>query len=207
MTAKKIIPPNVLAEAKRLYEQTNAPVGDIAALVGVSRSNLYERVRDLGWRSRQAKPTFSLARAVSEGVTGPLSEPPPPLLPQPAAPPVVLDAAAVAQRRLAIAQRMMSVAEREMDAIERIIAVLRPADALEADHSARTLASVSRTLRDIAQLTKPGEEPTTDEASHDPVPRDIDEFRRTLAVRIEALIEARTGRPGGGAGGSAAGCD
>jgi len=205
MTAKKIIPPDVLAEARRLYEQTAAPVGDIAAMVGLSRSNLYERIRDLGWRSRQAKPTFSLARAVSEAVTAPPSEPPPQLLPQPAVP-VPLDAAAVAQRRLAIAQRMMSVAEREMDAIERIIAVLRPTDALEADHSARTLASVSRTLRDIAQLTRPSEEPTTDEVSHDPVPRDIDEFRRALAIRIEALIEARTGRPGGGAGGSAAGC-
>ncbi len=198
MTAKKIIPPDVLAEARRLYEQTNAPVGDIAALVGVSRSNLYERVRALGWRSRHAKPTFSLARVVSEAVAQPLPEP------QPLAVPVVLDAAAAAQQRLAIAQRMMSVAEREMDAIERIIAVLRPADALEADHSARTLASVSRTLRDIAQLTKPGAEPTTDEVSHDPVPRDIDEFRRTLAIRIEGLIEARTGRPGRGAGGPAA---
>lgn len=199
MTAKKIIPPGVLAEARRLYEQTNAPVGDIAAMVGLSRSNLYERARDLGWRSRQAKPTFSLARAVSEAVAEPLPEP------QSVAVPVVLDAVAVAQRRLVIAQRMMSVAEREMDAIERIIAVLRPTDALEADHSARTLASVSRTLRDIAQLTKPDEVPTTDEVSHDPVPRDIDEFRRTLAVRIEALIEARTGPPGGGAGGPDAG--
>lgn len=199
MTAKKIIAPDVLAEARRLYEQTNAPVGDIAAMVGLSRSNLYERARDLGWRSRQARPTFSLARAVSEAVAAP----PPPS--QPAAIPIVLDAAAVKQQRLAIAQRMMSVAEREMDAIERIIAVLRPADALEADHSARTLASVSRTLRDIAQLTRPSEEPTTDEVSHDPVPRDIDEFRRTLAIRIEGLIEARTGRPAGGAGGPAAG--
>jgi hypothetical protein len=45
MVAKKEIAPEMLAEARRLYEQTLAPVGDIAQMVGLSRSNFYERVR------------------------------------------------------------------------------------------------------------------------------------------------------------------
>lgn len=188
MVAKKLIPSDRLAEAKRLYEQTAAPVDDIADMVGMSRTTFYERLQELGWRSRRSRPAFNLARAVSEAVTGPFSEGQPPFLPQSAVV-TIMDAAALAQQRVAIAQRMLTIAEREMDAIERIIAVLQPADALEADHSARTLASVSRTLSDIAQLAQPAEKATTDEPHDDSVPRDIDEFRRTLAIRIEALID------------------
>ena len=203
MAARKVIAPEVLAEARRLYEQTAVPVRDIADMMGLSRTNLYARLPELGWKSRRDKLTFSLGRAVGEAVLLPAAEPPP----HSGAVIVVMDAEAAAQQRIVVAQRLMKIVEREMDAIERIVAVLRPTDALEAEHSARTLASVSRTMRDIAQLAKPAEETPAeetpnDDAHRDPVPRDIDEFRRQLALRISALIEARVGGAGARSDGS-----
>ena len=46
MVARKQIAPDLLAEARRLYEQTLAPVADIADMIGLSRSNFYKRVRE-----------------------------------------------------------------------------------------------------------------------------------------------------------------
>jgi len=204
MVAKKVIAPELLAEARRLYEQTNAPVRDIADMVGLSPSKFYERIREYGRRSRRARPTFSLARAVSEAVMTPLEDPSPR---QTSVVTVLMDAEAVAQQRVAIAQRLITVADREVDAIERIIAVLKPGDALEAEHSARTLASISRTLRDIALLTRPADETPPDDNDDDPIPHDIDEFRRALAIRIEGLIEARPIGEGAGSGRSEAELD
>lgn len=223
MVAKKIIPPDVLAEARRLYEQTLAPVGDIAELVGLSRSVFYDRARELGWRGRKAKPTFSFARAVSAGARLPLGnggasaalpdaglaegqgppeappEAPPERPPQEALP-------VTAQERAAVARRIMNAVEREMDAIERILKVITPADQLEAEHGARTLASLSRTLQEIAALNRPDDETPQHDTDDDEFPRDIDEFRNELARRINELVEARrerqgrdAGRPGGAA--------
>jgi len=197
MAAKRIIPQDVLADARRLYEQTNAPIGDIAAMVGLSRSNFYDRARELGWRSRRARATFSFAGAVREAVHAPVETGAAPL------PTVSVDAAAVARQRIGLAHRMLVVAEREMDAIERIVAVLRPSDPLEAEHGARTLASVSRVLRDITHLTTPDNETLSDDDAIDPVPRDVDEFRNELARRIRNLIEERTANRRGSSDGAA----
>lgn len=208
MVAKKEIAPELLAEAKRLYEQTAAPVGDIAEMVGLSRSVFYERVREGKWRSRRAKPTFSMARAISAAVR---AEPAiVPSDPPNIEPPKVLSSAPTEdaatdmaqQQRLAIAQRIMTTVEREMDAIERILKTITPADPLEAEHGARTLASLSRTLRDIAALNRPDDETPPDDADDDddPVPQDIDEFRNELARRIRGILARRRseGRIAGG---------
>ena len=66
MVARKQIAPELLAEARRLYEQTLAPVADIADMIGLSRSNFYKRVRDEGWRGRRANAgIFQFTRALS----------------------------------------------------------------------------------------------------------------------------------------------
>ncbi len=66
MALKKQIAPELMAEAKCLYEQTLAPVDDIAGMLGLSRSNFYKRVREGGWRKRRATfGTFQFTRALS----------------------------------------------------------------------------------------------------------------------------------------------
>lgn len=189
MTAKKQIAPELLAEAKRLYEQTLAPVDDIAGMLDLSRSNFYRRVREGGWRGRRASAAaFHFTRALSnraaavmtaEAGAQPRADAAPPAAP-------ISD-----QQRMALALRLQQVVEREMDAVERILEKIKPSDQIEAEHGARTLAGVSRTLREIKALNTPQEEPAPDDIDDDPIPPDIDEFRFELARRIRGFIEAR----------------
>jgi hypothetical protein len=188
MAAKKEISPQLLAEAQRLYEQTLAPVDDIAGMVGLSRSNFYKRIREGGWRGRRAKiGTFQFAQALSGSAVMAMTAEP---AEQQRAETAASNDPVSPQQRMALALRIQSVVEREMDAIERILEKITPADLIEAEHGARTLASISRTLREIAALNRPEQETPSDETDDDPVPVDIDGFRFALAGRIEAFVAA-----------------
>lgn len=91
--------------------------------------------------------------------------------------------------------RVSLAIERELTQIERIVGGIRtkPAERTEAERRARTLASLARTLREVMQL-RAGEEKKQDD---DAVPRDISEFRRQLARRLEQLAaEAKAAHPG-----------
>ena len=206
MAAKKEIAPELLAEAKRLYEQTLAPVDDIAGMVGLSRSNFYKRVREGGWRGRRAKVgTFQFTRAISAAGAAALLAP----ADQPRAE-VDPDVALITpQQRLAIAGKLHEVVEQGMEAIKRIMEVVSPANQNEAEHGARTMAHVSRALREMQELMQPATENETpdDDADDDPIPLDIDEFRRELARRLRGIIEARRARLSGRLDGPAADAD
>jgi hypothetical protein len=194
MAARKQIAPELLAEAKRLYEQTLAPVGDIAGMVGLSRANFYKRVQEGGWRGRRAKvATFQFARALSGSAVAIMTAEP---AEQPRADLAAPSDPVSPQQRMALALRIQQVVEQEMNAVERILSKIQPSDQIEAEHGARTLASVARTLREIKALNSPEDETPPDDADDDPIPRDIDEFRRELARRVRGFIEAR--RRGGG---------
>lgn len=188
MVPRKEVAPALLAEAKRLYEQTLAPVDDIAGMLGLSRSNFYKRVREGGWRGRRASTaTFHFTRALSgEAVAVMTGEGPE----QPRAESAPTPAPLSPQQRMAVAERLLQLAEREMDAVERILEKVTPSDQIEAEHGARTVASVARTLREIKALTASEDEWPPDDADDDPVPGDIDAFREALALRIEAFVDA-----------------
>ncbi len=169
MVAKKEISPELMAEARRLYEQTLAPVDDIAGMVGLSRGNFYKRVRAGGWRGRRAKVgTFHFARAISAAGAAALLAP----ADQPRAvvdPDTVL---ATPQQRLAIVGKVHEAVEQGMEAIKRILQVVSPGDQAEAEHSARTVAHVSRALREMQELMQPStpNEKPADDLDHDPTP-------------------------------------
>jgi hypothetical protein len=96
--------------------------------------------------------------------------------------------------------RVSIAIERELTQIERIVGGTRVKSELrtEAERRARTLASLARTLREVMQL-RSGEEKKQDD---DAVPRDINEFRRRLARRLEQLAaEAKAAHPGEADGG------
>jgi hypothetical protein len=94
-----------------------------------------------------------------------------------------------AAARLSLAERVQRTVERELDAVERVLACLRPANEGEVERTARTLASLARTLRDIVAFDDPpAVEPDDDD---DAGPRDMDEFRRDLARQIDEIIAAR----------------
>jgi hypothetical protein len=200
LVAKREISPELLAEARRLYEQTLAPVDDIAGMLRLSRSNFYKRVREGGWRGRRAKVgTFQFTRAISAAGAKALLAP----ADQPRAEIDPTVALATAQQRLAIAGKIHEVVEQGMEAIKRIMQSVAPADPIQAETSARTVAHVSRALREMQELMQPStpNEKPADDVDDDPTPRDIDEFRRELTRRLQGIIEARragiSGRPGG----------
>jgi hypothetical protein len=189
MPVKKEIAPDRLAEARRLYEQTLAPVDDIAASLGIARPLFYRIAKREGWRGRRAKAgTFAFARALSGATLAVLAGEHPRAEIDVAAEPVT------PAQRAALAQHMMRASEREIDAVERILAKVNPDGPVEAEQCARTVASVARTLREIAALNQPDEVTPADDTDDDPVPLDIDEFRLELARRIRGLIEARRDR-------------
>ena len=90
-----------------------------------------------------------------------------------------------------LAARVQRVVERELNAVERILDNLGPTEAGEAERAARTLASLARTLREVALSNDGQGAPQADEPDDDPIPRDIDEFRRELACRIDAFIASQ----------------
>ncbi len=203
MVAKKEISPELLAEARRLYEQTLAPVDDIAGMLRLSRSNFYKRVREGNWRGRRAKVgTFQFARAISAAGAAALLAP----ADQPRAQ-VDPDVALITpQQRLAIAGKVHEVVEQGMEAIKRIMEVVSPGDQTQAEAGARTVAHVSRALREMQELMQPStpSEKPADDVDDDPTPQDIDEFRRELSRRLRGIIGARRARISGRLGGTAA---
>lgn len=203
MVRRKEHTPQALAKAKYLYEKTLAPVDDIAAMLGLSRTPFYKRVRAGGWKRRRASvATYAFARAMTQCMGDGAAEMD--------APPASAEApASVSARpagtgredaRVALALRIQRVAEREMDAIERVLATLGPSAEVEADRCARTLAGIARTLREITALNTPEDITPKDEADADAIPVDLDELRCELARRINQVIEARYRDAHGGAG-------
>lgn len=180
MAIRKEHSPEAVAEARRLYERTLAPVNDIMAILGLTKSNFYKRVKEWGWRNRRGKNgSFELARALSErdtdlDTTRPADQ-------RPVTP----------ERRQALAERIQGVIEREMGVVERAVALLTPSDQPEAEHAMRTLALISRAIVDVNTLNQPPTAATPDDSDDDAIPGDIDAFREELARRIRGLIEAR----------------
>ena len=183
---KKEIAPELLAEGKRLYEETDTPVHLIAKRMGIARSTFNYRIVDLKWTRRRASDDARAAELPPPGA-GTI----PPSAPPPFEPP------------LPFAERLRRVLDAEMQVAERTLKVLGPASAAEAERTGRILALVSRTVQEI----KATAEGRADEADDDAVPGDIDEFREELARRIRGFIETRAGTPGGGGDGSADGVE
>jgi hypothetical protein len=105
--------------------------------------------------------------------------------------------------RAALVTRMWRTAELQVEEIEDHMAAAG-LDVAERERNARTLAVVARTLRELSAVDesqtrrKGGQQTPDDDNDDDPVPRDIDEFRRELARRIHALVDSRTGSGGDG---------
>ena len=87
------------------------------------------------------------------------------------------------------ALRLQGAVASVLAAIEAIVAKIGAARLGESDRSARALAALTRTLRELNTLQSQYEEPAADDDS----PVDIDEFRRALARKIDAFVAAQGG--------------
>lgn len=171
------VAPELIAAGRRLYEQTDTPLDEIAAHMGMRRRTLNNRIIEWNWtRRRYARSGIATepAAAVSAiAASAPIAAPETSET-LPAEPPV------------AFAERLRRVIDAQMQVAERTLKVLAPASSAEAERTARVLATVSRTVQEI-KATGEGRTPAN-ETDDDPVPVDIDEFRLALADRIEAFV-------------------
>ena len=90
-------------------------------------------------------------------------------------------------------ERMEQLVEREMEIEETARAALGslPRSRGDAQRSARTLSTLTQVLHALVRL-RSGLSPEAETNDNDDMPRDIDEFRRELARRIDAFVTSRT---------------
>jgi hypothetical protein len=95
-------------------------------------------------------------------------------------------------------ERVTCAIERELSRIEVIVGGnhLKSHQRTEAERRARTLASLARTLGEVTRL-RAGQHKVKP-ADDDAVPRDLDEFRRTLSRRLEQLVAGAAAVPAPG---------
>ena len=168
--------PISIAEGRRLYEQTNLPVDHIAAMMGMARNALYRRVHMWNWRMR--RPTIP-----------------------PADPPrqadEVFGETTLAQRAgvdlAATAACALRAVECELDAVTTILRQLAPQASEERERAQRMLASLARTLQELARLNLPSAAPSEQDVN-DRGPADPDEFARLLLRRLDEFAARRVAK-------------
>jgi hypothetical protein len=176
MPAKRRSKPIAVVEARRLYEQTNLPVDDIAAMLGIRRTVLYNRIQMWGWRLRRPKL--------------PHKDPP-------RKPDEIFGETTLQERAsvdfAATTARVLRAVDSELDAIAEILRQLPPQPSEERERSQRMLASLARTLQELARLKPPA---TGEQDVNDRGPDDDNAFVKELLRRLE-LFAAReaTGVP------------
>jgi hypothetical protein len=193
MPARIEIPPERLANCRYLYEETNTPVSEIWKLMGVSRATFYARVAELGWVRRRYSRSAGIQS--TSGFKAPAPAPDGGGSDKTAAAPNE----AVPAQHVALSVRVYDAVQRQMDAIESIQRSLRPAE-MQSERTVRILAALNKALREIAAISKPDETIPSDANDNDPVPHDIDKFRRELARRIKGLVDAERACAGEGSG-------
>jgi hypothetical protein len=99
-----------------------------------------------------------------------------------------------AARRQLVA-RLWGAAERQMDDIEQRLKGVGQ-ESTERERDARALAVLVKTLRELVAFdeTHPAAATRTDSEDDDAGPRDIDEFRRELARKMDVLVARREAR-------------
>lgn len=170
-----VIEPEKIAHARHLYENTELPVIDIAIFLGIGQTTLLNRVKLWGWKPRKNK----LAALDEAAKNEPAAE-------------KIRRAARPARKKLekmSLLARVRGAVESEIVAIENVLqrvesVQLRSSDA---ERAARTLATLVRTLKELTALEKPDDKREASESEASDECRDLEEFRRSLAERLDRL--------------------
>lgn len=167
--------------AARAQYEAGVPLESIARSLGMSRATLRRCMEDLGWPPR---------RRLARLAPAPMKRLPPPH--QPSAPDAAPPAMIIGPTA-ALVTRVLATVDRELAAVDRILDTLGPPEPDAVERGARTLASLARTLRDITQMRQGGASPRDND--DEPEIRDLDEFRRDLARRLDRLVADATAIP------------
>jgi hypothetical protein len=174
---------------RQRYEDTDETQASIAADFGIHSKTLRTLAREQGWKLRKNRPPRDLPQAirlnlladqaVGSAAIGEAS--PDPMLA------LVPGEAAVGPN---IAARLEQAVEKELRKVEALRNEFgNPAHrSIEAERTARTLATLTETLFKVRRLREPGQ---TGAIADDDMPADLDGFRRALAERMEAFVRSR----------------
>lgn len=181
--------PELVRVLRQRYEESDRLMTSIAAEFGISDRTLGRMRQVEGWRKRTdrkndlpvAVQLLEEAEALAQKAS-PAPDPSPPL-----AEPVIGPT-----REGSAIDRMEALVLNEIAAAEAARAQITDKRQLAkvSDRTARTLATLTQTLRTLHQMRtgKPLEPEMIDD---DDMPTDIDEFRRDLARRIDAFVASR----------------
>ena len=207
------------AQIRHDYEHTDRPVEEICAEHGISSGTLRNRMRRWRWTRRHPPIPFE-GPPPAPAPQIDLAAPPPPAAGKPdieapslaASPPGETAALAPlpsphladyndadAPRQdddNAIVLRLQSAVARVLPAIEATVAMLAagPQHLRELERSARLLAALTRTLRELNSLLSQRQAAAAAGAAHDYKPRNMEELRRELERKIMAAIESENDR-------------
>jgi hypothetical protein len=202
--AKKIeIAPELIVEGRDLYENGLTSIEEIAARMKISRSTLYARMREGKWQRRRYSPSAAADEVVAMTVPAPVPAMPdgPSVEDKRCEPQQSVADKVTVEKRAALFARAFRAAEWQMDSIEVAMKQLNATPA-PFERNARALAMLNRSLRDVLILTKADETALANETDNNLIPRDMDQFRRELAQRIQRLVDAERRResesPGAG---------
>lgn len=177
MPKRSVVAPEKIAEGRVLYEQTFTPMEDIAGLLGISRDTLRKRVKEWRWNKRAHDPyvarRMERPAIMNSGAAGKQ------LPGYPSAP----------EERVALVERLQDLVERQIAATETMLPLPTTPD--ETERNARALAGLLRTLRELKRLEAPPA--PIESADDDDMPQDIEELRRELSRKLEALVAGREG--------------
>jgi transposase-like protein len=189
------------------YEHTDKPVDDICLDHGVSPTTLRERMRRWRWTRRRqpisaegpppmpwVEPAAPLVPAVA-----PMRAPAPSVWIEPPSEPAPNAPAPHATPRdepppgpSEIVPRLQGAVARVLPAIEATVARLAsgPMPPREMERAARTLTSLTRTLRELNELLTQHRARAADD---DKGPENMDDFRAELIRKINAIVARRPG--------------
>jgi hypothetical protein len=178
--------PELLAHARRRYEETAEPAGPIAADLGIHTCSLSRLARNLGWVRRNAgqrglTTAMRLAEQAHAAAESQAEEAPPLPADAPTSDPATLD-----RLEQAVLKELASVeAMRKQFGAE-------PYEPRDAERTARTLANLTDTLGKLKRMRAGVAEHARPQDDYDDMPEDMDAFRNELARRIRAFVESRT---------------
>ena len=171
--------PEALAQAKHWYEDTGMPVEDIAKFLSIGETTFYNRLRTI-WKWKKRNRRLADLDAVAEAGV--------PL----AAIQEIAGPAKQTLEKISLIDRVRSAVETEISKIEDVLrrvegVHLRSSDA---ERAARTLATLVRTLKELTALEKPDDKREENRSEASDECRDLEEFRRSLAERLDRLRES-----------------
>ena len=177
--ARRGFTPEAIENIRHRYVDTEETQASIAKDFGVHRKTIEHLAQLQGWPPRRDRVARDLPAALKLRIEA--------------------DRAVIAAVQetdeaapLTVAERLERAAEKELAALERMRVTLglEPSSPADAERTVRTIERLTETLFKVRRLRVPDEVANGEVAASD-LPRDIDEFRHALAIRIETFVRGR----------------